>query len=317
MPTAIDSHSGNDHASAHEQPARPPDRRRGPSRISRRRARCSAGERRRQHALEPRHRAARAAPDRPRARTARRAAPATPAPADRARPLHPRERAPGWPRARSRPKTKTNEASSTSTVTMSSSRSRMIVANAPVALMRSCRARKYGRMTSPARAGSTLLAAKPTAVARNALAKRRRAERLEQILPAQRANRQVQRPSCQQRQRQPLAGARARSRRHAPEVDVVEKQRRPARPPAPARRRSEDAIASGLSALYYNALRRLGDATCCCCQRAARPCKMPELSRHEDILLPLASPILHTTLDGRPPDRQGKVATSTTSAIGC
>ena len=38
----------------------------------------------------------------------------------------------------------------------------MIVANAPVgAHRRSCRARKYGRMTSPARAGSMLLAAKP------------------------------------------------------------------------------------------------------------------------------------------------------------
>ena len=52
----------------------------------------------------------------------------------------------------------------------------MMVANAPVAVMRrcwswrACLARKYGRMTSPARAGSTVLAANPTAVARNALA---------------------------------------------------------------------------------------------------------------------------------------------------
>jgi hypothetical protein len=47
----------------------------------------------------------------------------------------------------------------------------MMVAKAPVALTFSWRDRKYGRMTSPARAGSTVLAANPTAVARNELAK--------------------------------------------------------------------------------------------------------------------------------------------------
>src|SRR5216110_2532219 len=59
---------------------------------------------------------------------------------------------------------------------MSSNRSRITVAKAPVAVIRSSsrfvwRARKYGRMTSPARAGRMLLAANPTAVARNAFAK--------------------------------------------------------------------------------------------------------------------------------------------------
>ncbi len=47
----------------------------------------------------------------------------------------------------------------------------MIVAKAPAVVMRglrdASRDKKYGRMTSPARAGSTALAAKPTAVARN------------------------------------------------------------------------------------------------------------------------------------------------------
>ena len=102
----------------------------------------------------------------------------------RPRPLHGRERHRiGMPH-RSRPNTKTNDASSNSTVSMSSRRSRMTVAKAPVALIRSWRARKYGRMTSPARAGRTLLAANPTAVARKALAKLVLPERLEQILPA-------------------------------------------------------------------------------------------------------------------------------------
>ncbi len=56
-------------------------------------------------------------------------------------------------------------------MSMSSRRSRITVANAPVALNGSCRDRKYGRMTSPARAGSTALAANPTAVALNAFTK--------------------------------------------------------------------------------------------------------------------------------------------------
>ena len=62
----------------------------------------------------------------------------------------------------------TNEASNTTQVTASSSRSMMIVANVAVALNPSCRASKYGRITSPARAGSTALAANPMVVVRNA-----------------------------------------------------------------------------------------------------------------------------------------------------
>ena len=53
-------------------------------------------------------------------------------------------------------------------VTASSSRSTMIVANVAVALSPSCRASRYGRITSPARAGSTALAANPIIVVRNA-----------------------------------------------------------------------------------------------------------------------------------------------------
>src|SRR5687768_5494357 len=57
------------------------------------------------------------------------------------------------------------------TVMVSSSRSITIAANAPVALIGSRRERKYGRTSSPAAAGRKLRAAKPTAVARNELAK--------------------------------------------------------------------------------------------------------------------------------------------------
>ena len=57
-------------------------------------------------------------------------------------------------------------------MTVSSTRSRMIVAKAAVALSPSLRASRYGRMTSPARAGSRKLAAKPITVARKAVLKR-------------------------------------------------------------------------------------------------------------------------------------------------
>ena len=88
-------------------------------------------------------------------------------------------------------------------------------------------------MTSPARAGSTLVAAKPTAVARNALAKLVGTERLEQVLPTPRANREI-REHRQQRQRQPL-GARVHDLAgDATQVDVVQKQA-PATPTASAR----------------------------------------------------------------------------------
>ena len=69
-------------------------------------------------------------------------------------------------------KNSTNDASSMTHVTASSTRSMMIVAKVAVALSPSCRARRYGRITSPARAGSTALAAKPIVVVRNAGANR-------------------------------------------------------------------------------------------------------------------------------------------------
>ena len=98
----------------------------------------------------------------------------------------------------------------------------MMVAKAPVALIRSCRARKYGRMTSPARAGSTALAAKPTAVARNALPKlvapsgsRRYCHRTARIARFTNID-ASDRPSQSGR-------ARTISADHASEIDVVEK----------------------------------------------------------------------------------------------
>ena len=66
----------------------------------------------------------------------------------------------------------TKNASIASTVIMSSTRSITIVAKVAGALRPSCRARRYGRSTSPARAGSTPSAAKPMTVVRNAVRKR-------------------------------------------------------------------------------------------------------------------------------------------------
>src|SRR4029079_1587669 len=54
---------------------------------------------------------------------------------------------------------------------VSRSRSRMIVANAAVALRRSRFASRYGRSTSPARAGRSALAANPMSLVRSALLK--------------------------------------------------------------------------------------------------------------------------------------------------
>ena len=235
MPSAIDSHSGND-----QQRARPSSRPGPPDRAEARGEllgdpREQPGERRRQHLLEPRHASARAAPDRRRARTARPAraiatgagacAPAhfTAANADRV----------GARRDRGRTRRR-SDASRTSTVSMSSSRSRTIVANAPVALIRSCRARKYGRMTSPARAGSTLLAAKPTAVARNAFAKlgvpsgsSRYCQRRRES-PGSRTSSPATAPATPGR-------ACTISRDDAAQIDVVQEQRQQRDAPAPAR----------------------------------------------------------------------------------
>ena len=62
-----------------------------------------------------------------------------------------------------------NASSSNSTATRSITRSTRIVANAAVALRPSFRASRYGRITSPARAGNTADAANPITVVRNTL----------------------------------------------------------------------------------------------------------------------------------------------------
>ena len=66
----------------------------------------------------------------------------------------------------------TYTASSTSTATRSSTRSITIVAMVAVTLSPSWRASRYGRSTSPARAGRTPSAANPITVARNVERKR-------------------------------------------------------------------------------------------------------------------------------------------------
>ena len=82
----------------------------------------------------------------------------------------------------------------------------MIVAKVAVALSPSCRASRYGRITSPARAGSTALAAKPIVVVRNAGAKPRVADRREQVLPPQRAQHHRQHRDGRRQRNQPRIG---------------------------------------------------------------------------------------------------------------
>ena len=83
------------------------------------------------------------------------------------------------------PAVSTKNANNIRTVMRSSRRSRMIVANAAVAFRFSRRARRYGRRTSPARAGSRNEAAKPMTVIRNAVAEVGAADGRQEILPAQ------------------------------------------------------------------------------------------------------------------------------------
>src|SRR5437016_12154651 len=67
-----------------------------------------------------------------------------------------------------------------------------------------------------------------------------------------------------------------------------------------------------LNVFYYTAMVRqkadttAGHPTCCCCLQMAVPVRcQPFAARGPQ--LPLASPVLQTTLPGRAPDRQGKV----------
>ncbi|MCC7418059.1 MAG: phosphoribosylaminoimidazolesuccinocarboxamide synthase [Acidobacteria bacterium] len=74
----------------------------------------------------------------------------------------------------------------------------------------------------------------------------------------------------------------------------------------PPRRRSLSASGSAcaLSAIYYTA------PTCCCCRQAAQPVRSGVQSRFAStsrLLVPLALPVLQTTLGSRRPDRRGKV----------
>ena len=138
-------------------------------------------------------------------------------------------------------------------------------------------------MTSPARAGSTLLAAKPTAVARNALPKRasRRAARAGTASAARGS------PGCtnivDQRQRQPL-GPRVRRCRAATrqQIDVAQEQR----DQRGGHRQHDDGPevrSHGVSVLYYNALRRRSARRYMLLLSARRaPCKMPALPPHEE-----------------------------------
>ena len=103
-------------------------------------------------------------------------------------------------------------------------RSTRIVANAAVALSPSCRASRYGRITSPARAGNTADAAKPITVVRNTLRNRvgpsgpsrycQRSARITKVTARQ-----------HQRQQQEIRPRRRHRRPHLIEIRVPKKNR--------------------------------------------------------------------------------------------
>ena len=99
-----------------------------------------------------------------------------------------------------------------------------MVAKAPVALIRSRRARKYG--TDHFSGAGRQDTARSEADRRGAkdIGEGRRAQRLQQILPAPGTHQQI-REHRRQRQRQPLRPRAHDLADHAPQIDVVQEQR--------------------------------------------------------------------------------------------
>src|SRR3989442_1433910 len=162
-------------------------------------------------------------------------------------------------------------------------------------------------MTSPARAGSTLLAAKPTAVARKAFAN---------VAFPSGGSRYCQRNARMARLASIVASDRASHIGRARPMSPATRQRstlwrnnanRPAVRASTTIVRKCDRIGPLEAPSTITALRPLfrRDAICCCCQHGGRPCKMRFFPPRT--VLPLAAPILETTLAARRPDRQGKV----------
>src|SRR5437870_2992671 len=85
-----------------------------------------------------------------------------------------------------------------------------------------------------------------------------------------------------------------------PEVHVAQKHRKQDGGDRQHDHSSKGRFHLELSAFYYTA------PTCCCCQARWWPCKISSSALRGN-LLPLAAPLLQTTLRDRPPDRQGKV----------
>ena len=201
MPSAIDSHSGNDSSERDQQTSRPPDGAEAVDELLGD-AREQPRKLRRQH-CSSRVQLAASALGLP---ASTKSTTSSAEGADRRRqrrPTSPPRTPRDSPRRGRGRRRRHRAASSTSTVNMSSTRSRMTVANAPVALIRSWRDRKYGRMTSPARAGSIAARRKPDRRGAKRIGKARPAERLEQVLPSPRPDRQIH-EHRRQRQRQPL-----------------------------------------------------------------------------------------------------------------
>src|SRR6478752_5097403 len=162
-------------------------------------------------------------------------------------------------------------------------------------------------MTSPARAGRTLVAAKPTAVARNALPK---------LVGPSGSSRYCQRQARITRFRNIVRSDRVSQSNRAWTISRATPRRSTLYNTSPS---NAAASASTIkvrkcdrmndrNVSYYTALARSTRVRRYMLLLSAwkHPCNMRG-SASEGMLLPLAAPVLNTTLARRPPDRQGKV----------
>src|SRR5262249_30991721 len=124
-----------------------------------------------------------------------------------------------------------------------------------------------------------------------------RPERLEQELPSERANHEVQERRGQ-RQSEPLGPRVPNLGEDAPEIRLPEEQCEEARGKREHDNRANVGAHRALSASYYTAQHVVVVSE----RRQPVRSALPPEDR-----VPLASPILQTTLLDRPPDRQGKV----------
>src|SRR5262245_33227929 len=161
-------------------------------------------------------------------------------------------------------------------------------------------------MTSPARAGRMLLAANPTAVARKALLK---------LACPRGSSKYCQRNDRIARLTSVVASEIASHGSRAISISLTTSRKSTlrknsrTRPAASANTMTVLMCARMTVNAYYNAqpAGRRRDATSCCCPPASVPVRCHPFAAHKGPDVPLADPVLETTLDRHPPDRQGKV----------